>query len=630
MIVIGGALLAPEATRGEAARLVATMAARVPGVGRAEPVTAPGLAAFVTGGGRAMVLPDGCVVCADLDVVNLDELVAGHEDRDAGSAVAGLYVREGLAGLQRLRGGFAIAIWDPRSRRLSLIVDHHGIKRLYWARGRDGLAFASRAAALRAVPGVDGTVDPTAVYHHLNFSFVPAPASIFSGILRLPPGHQLAGPAAQPTITAYWEPVFAEARIAPEMAATETYRLAQEAVERCARGASAKEAGAFLSGGTDSSTVVGLMSKASAERVNAFSAGFDERRYDELGYAELAARHFNAAHYTVVVGPQRAFAALPGLVEAYDEPFANSSALGTLFCAQLARECGVTRLLAGDGGDEIFGGNERYARDRVFGAYHRLPAPLRHAVLEPILDKMPETAPSVLGRAKRYVRRARLENPDRIYFSGFFFAREADALLSPEFLSAIDRDAPGALVREHFHRAQATSELNRLLYVDLKVTIGDNDLLKVTRTAELAGIGVRFPFLELPLVELWATLPARFKVRGLEKRHLFKRAFRSLLPTEVLAKRKHGFGVPTGWWLKTEPTFHNFARDMLTARRSLERGYLRRGAIEQLFDLLAEDTTPYYGDLLWNVLMLELWAQRHVDARPGPEFESKFHPECDA
>jgi len=342
--------------------------------------------------------------------------------------------------------------------------------------------------------------------------------------------------------------------------------------------------------------------------------GFREPRYDELSYAELAARHFNASHYTVVVGPDRALAAIPALVDAYDEPFANSSALGTFFCAQLARECGVTRMLAGDGGDEIFGGNERYARDRVFGVYHRVPAVLRRGLLEPILDRLPADAPGPLGRAQRYVRRARLRNPDRFYFSEFFFAREAEALLSPDFLGAIDRDAPWKVLRGHFGQARATSELNRLLHVDLKVTLGDNDLLKVVRTAELAGVAVRFPFLDLPLVELWATLPPDFKVRGLEKRYLFKRAFRELLPAEVLAKRKHGFGVPTGWWVKTEASFHALTRDTLLSRRSLERGYLRREAIEKLLDLLAADATPYYGDLLWNVLMLELWAQRHVDA----------------
>ena len=612
---VAGSILAPGASRADGARLVAAMAARVPGAGEPSPLVAGGLAAFATGGGRVAELPGGVVLAADLELVNVDELAGGDADRDPLRLVAALYAREGLAGIRRLRGGFAVAIWDPRERRLHLAVDHHGIKRLFYARGAHGLAFASRAVALLAVPGVSGAVDPTAVYHQLNFGFVPAPGSIFAGVQRLSPGHELSGPADRPAVATYWEPVFAEGRMAPDVAAAETYRLAQEAVERCARGASAKEAGAFLSGGTDSSTVVGLMGKVSGERVNAFSVGFQEPRYDEMSYAELAAKHFGATHYTVVVGADRAFAAIPGLVEGYDEPFANSSALGTYFCAKLARECGVTRMLAGDGGDEIFGGNERYARDRVFGVYHRVPRLLRRGLLEPLLDGLPADAPGVLGRAQRYTRRARLENPDRIYFSEFFFAREGGALLHPDFLAAVDRSAPRRVLREHFHRARATSELNRLLYVDLKVTIGDNDLLKVTRTAELAGVSVRFPFLDLPLVELWARLPARYKVRGMEKRHLFKRAFRSLLPAEVLAKRKHGFGVPTGWWIKTEPTFHAFTRDTLMSRRSLERGYLRREGIERLFELLAADTTPYHGDLLWTVLMLELWAQRHVDAR---------------
>ena len=185
-------------------------------------------------------------------------------------------------------------------------------------------------------------------------------------------------------------------------------------------------------------------------------------------------------------------------------------------------------------------------------------------MLEPALAALGERGPRPLRRVQRYVRRAAIPNPRRFYSYEFFFAQEGQSLLAPGFLAAAGASTPWQVLEEHFERAGAgASELNRLLYLDLKLTIGDNDLLKVTRTAERAGIGVRFPLLDVPLVELTAALPARFKVRGLEKRYLFKHAFRSLLPAEILAKRKHGFGVPTGLWLRTHPRFQALARDTL-------------------------------------------------------------------
>jgi Asparagine synthase (glutamine-hydrolyzing) len=226
---------------------------------------------------------------------------------------------------------------------------------------------------------------------------------------------------------------------------------------------------------------------------------------------------------------------------------------------------------------------------------------------------LPESTPGVLGRARRYVRRALIPNPQRFYSYEFYVAQNAARLLHPDLVGAITVEAPSATLVRHFHQVEASSELNRLLYLDLKLTLGDNDLLKVSRTAELAGIGVRFPLLALPLVEFTGSLPADFKVRGLEKRYLFKRAFRSLLPPQTLTKKKQGFGVPTGEWIKSHAGFRELAHDTLLSSRAAQRGYFRPGALEELFALHLADATPFYGDLLWTILMLELWQRRHVD-----------------
>ena len=215
-----------------------------------------------------------------------------------------------------------------------------------------------------------------------------------------------------------------------------------------------------------------------------------------------------------------------------------------------------------------------------------------------------------LGKAQRYVARASRPNPERFYSSEFFVAQERALLLNPEFLRAIDPRGPLEIAERHYRAARASSELNRLLYVDLKITLGDNDLLKVTRAADLAGLEVRFPLLDHPLVELTATLPVRDKVRGTEKRYLFKQAFASLLPREILAKTKHGFGLPVGDWLRGHRPFVELARDTLSARRSVERGYFAPGAVDWLFRQHAAGATPFYGDVLWTLMMLELWHVR--------------------
>lgn len=550
---------------------------------------------------------------ADTDLLNLDELralagVAG----DAGSVLCRLYEMEGASFLRRLRGAFALALWDRRNQRLLLAVDHFGMRRLYYARRAGETVFASRIACL--LRGRESTgVDPAAIYSYLNLGFLPAPDTPFAGVRRLPPGHAMYVSGGHHKVEPFWDVRYSEETHREGRAAADIYRLSHQAVREAWGGSKPKEVGAFLSGGTDSSTILGLMTRVTGEPVTCFSIGFREERYDELRYARLSAEHFGSSLHTRIVTPDDAFEALPGLVDAYDEPLGNNSAIGTLFCSRMAREHGVTRLLAGDGGDEIFGGNERYRTDQIFARYGRLPAAIRKGLVEPVLSWLPSPAPGILGRAQRYVRRANIPNPARFYSYEFHVAQNAATLLEPEFLRQVGSAGPQQTLEEHFRRAHATSELNRLLYLDLKLTIGDNDLFKVTRTADMAGVGVRFPFLDVPLVEFTSTLPTRFKVRGLEKRVLFKRAFRALLPAETLAKRKHGFGVPTADWLRTHPGIREMARDTLLDSRTAQRGYFRRGALDRLFEQHAADSSAFYGDIIWTLLMLELWHRRHAD-----------------
>ena len=265
-------------------------------------------------------------------------------------------------------------------------------------------------------------------------------------------------------------------------------------------------------------------------------------------------------------------------------------------------------MLAGDGGDELFGGNERYRTDQIYQLYQKIPRTLRR-LIEPVVFASPPAM--MIGKIQRYIRRSMTPNPER-----YCLWRPLQLFPPEQVLGAAMPSVNGdllAVMRAHYNNAPARSELNRLLYIDIKMTLGDEDLPKVVRTGELAGINVRFPYLDHQLAEFSGRLPAGMKVRGLEKRYLFKRATQTVLPRAILEKKKHGFGLPIGIWLKTDPKLRAMSRDVLLDPKTYQRGYFQRPFIERLMADLEQDNTPYFGDLLWMFLTLELWHRRHLE-----------------
>jgi asparagine synthase (glutamine-hydrolysing) len=368
--------------------------------------------------------------------------------------------------------------------------------------------------------------------------------------------------------------------------------------------------GAFLSGGTDSSTVVGMMSRLRRGPVHTFSIGFEEQRFNELEYARITARKFQAKHHEYLVNGDDCVSALPDMIRYFDEPFGNSSAIPTYFCARLAAQNGVGVLLAGDGGDELFGGNERYRTDKIFEIYQRAPRVLRKGLVEPALQAIP-IRNGIFGRARRYVRRSNLPQPCRFFSYNLLSEHSPNTIFEPGFQDLLGDylEIPAA----YYRHGPAHDPLDRLLYVDVKMTLSDNDLLKVTRMAELAGVRPRFPFLDRSVAEFSGRVPARLKVKGFDKRYLFKRAFRELLPIEVIQKKKHGFGIPVAYWMRTHPRMRELTRDVLLSAKTRQRGYIRPSFTEELLHRHETDETTYYGDTLWTLLALELWFRRFAD-----------------
>jgi asparagine synthase (glutamine-hydrolysing) len=562
----------------------------------------------------------GVQIAVDADLYNLEELfdILAREGSNTAQmtlaeTLASLYLLRGPDFVQHLQGAFSVAIWDERRQHLLLAVDRFGFKTLYWSLETGRLLFASRVGAVRAAQDVPAEVNPGAITQFLLFSAVSAPLSIFKGIERLSPGFVSVFEGGKVATKRYWDLEYHEDLSRDERYwARELREEMRAAVHRHLVDCTAPKTGAYLSGGTDSSSVVAFMSDR-FKPTNSFSISFPIEGYNEIGFARTIAERFATHHHERCLSPEDAAGTIPKLIRYYDEPFANSSAIASYHCALLARENGVDTLLAGDGGDELFGGNSRYATDKQFALYHSVPGWIRRALIEPVVSLLPATD-GWLSLPRRYIRRAQIQNPRRILSYNLFLNMEAQKIFEPGFLEQSSEPAWLAIAEEHFRSARASNELNRLLYMDVKMTLADNDLRKVSGTAELAGVRVRYPLLDLRLAEFAGRIPSSLKLKGMEKRYIFKQAMKGILPDSVLYKTKHGFGVPLGQWFLKNRKLKSLVQDVLRDPRTQQRGYFRREFLEELINLHKQGHAGFYGEIVWYLVALELWHREHLES----------------
>jgi asparagine synthase (glutamine-hydrolysing) len=301
---------------------------------------------------------------------------------------------------------------------------------------------------------------------------------------------------------------------------------------------------------------------------------------------------------------------LPTIAAAYDGPFGNSSAVPTFCCARFAKAAGMDHLLAGDGGDELFGGNARYVRHKVFETYRRLPRLLRTRLLEPLAAAINgRSMPSPVRKLVSYVEQARIPLPERFETWNLFYREGMASAFDPEFLASIDPERPMRTMREVWDSCPSADLLDRMLWYDWKFTLADNDLRKVSRMCELAGIEVSYPMLDEEVVDLSIKVSSGDKISGQELRSFFKRSMRGFLPEEILAKQKHGFGLPFGQWLKTHAPLQELVYDALTGLK--QRAILSRGFIDRVADGHRAGHASYYGYPIWDMVILELWLETH-------------------
>ncbi|HSV50987.1 MAG TPA: asparagine synthase C-terminal domain-containing protein, partial [Burkholderiaceae bacterium] len=461
------------------------------------------------------------------------------------------------------------------------------------------LHFAARADEL--VPA-NAEIDPQAIFDYLYFHAIPSPRTIFKGVYRLPAGHYALFENGQLTVKPYWTPVFSEPRGASFDALRDEFRqLLHEAVATQLDGS---KPGCFLSGGTDSSTVAGLISQV-AGQANTYSIGFDAQGYDEMEFARIAARHFKTEHHEYYVTPADLVRSIADVAKHYDQPFGNSSALPAYYCARMAREDGVTKLLAGDGGDELFGGNTRYAKQRVFGLYDHLPGFLRKGLMEPVLGTGLAARLPLVKKASSYVEQASVPMPDRLQMYNLVMRLGVQEVLTPEFLASVDIAQPLQQQREVWQKTTGCSHLNQQLAFDWRYTLAESDLPKVLGATSLANVDVGFPFLDDRLVAFSMGLPTEYKLKGYKLRWFFKEALRDFLPDEIITKKKQGFGLPFGVWATRDEKLKALATDSLNSLAT--RGIVRPDFIKVLLEQRLQEHPGYFGEMVWILMMLEQW-----------------------
>lgn len=549
----------------------------------------------------------GPVVVAICGRPDWTRLTAGAPaGQDPVAALANAYREAGVRCLERLRGSFALAAIDEASGESLLAIDRIGQQPLFYTTNGGTLVFSTTADGLRGHPGVHLDVHPQGLYDYLYCHMLPSPASIYARVRKLPAAHCLVGRDGAWKVVDYWQPQFHERLDVPvETAHREMMTVIRDAV-RSHAGSGA--VGAFLSGGLDSSTVSGVLAEVRPGAAHTFSIGFRVPGYDESGYARIAAERFGTLAHTYYVTEQDVLETIPAIVAASDEPFGNSSVLPAYFCARLAREHGIGHLLAGDGGDELFAGNERYAKQAVFEHYQRVPGWLRRHALEPLLDRLPASV-APIRKAQSYVRQANVPLPDRLQTYNYLNRFPAAQIFEAEVLAAIDLDQPRRFERETYHRPVDASVLNRMLYLDWQITLADNDLRKVSRACELAGVDVSYPLLDDAIVELSTRIPSKEKLRHGRLRHFYKEATKDFLPAAIIEKKKHGFGLPFGVWLVEHEGLRGLARSRLEALK--RRRLIRADFIDRALALHAQEHASYYGELVWVLMVLELWLAAH-------------------
>ncbi len=542
----------------------------------------------------------------------------GHQFRTETDTevIVHLYEEQGTSCVERLRGMFAFAIWDERRQRLFLARDRIGQKPLFYQEQAGSLSFASELKSLLQLPGASRTVDPHAIDLFLAYQYVPHPWSILKGYRKLPPAHRAVYEQGKLTVERYWTPPYQN----PESNSQFPFQTQQEWSEALRstltesveiRMRSDVPLGAFLSGGIDSTIIAGLMQSMSERPVHTFSIGFPVKQFDERIYAREAARLLGTEHHEYVVEPE-ALEMLPRLAWHYDEPFADSSAIPTMYLSQVTRQ-EVTVALSGDGGDELFAGYDRYRAVSLAQWFDRLPAIVKKMMTASVWQKIPASVEqkSFRRRVKRFLAGLAVP-PERRYLKwvGIFDTDRRYEMYSPEFREQLGTFDSDQFLLEAYQLCPDRDFVTRTTATDVLSYLPCDILTKVDIASMAHSLECRSPFLDHRVAELAAAMPLNLKMKKGRGKHILTDTFSDLLPESIQTRKKMGFGVPLNSWFRNE--LKPLLFDVLLDQRATDRQIFNPAAVEQLINE-HQNLQWDHSARLWSLLVLEMWFQTFID-----------------
>ncbi len=514
-----------------------------------------------------------------------------------------LFQKKGFRCLDDLNGMFAIAIWDTQTHEIFLARDRLGKKPLYYYESGGHFAFASEIKALLKLPFLTRKIRTDAVKDFFAYQYIPDPKTIYSNVHKLPPGYWLKTDGQKTELHQYWDVSFA----APALQSIQDiedglYELVEDAVRL--RMISDVPLGAFLSGGVDSSAIVGLMAGQSERPVTTCSIGFDSERFDEVQYARQVAMQFNTDHHEFTVRENVADN-LAGIARYFDEPFADPSFVPTYFVSQLARQK-VTVALAGDGGDENFAGYSKYRTDQIENRLRCLfPGPLRRSVFPGMAQMAGSMNYPILHKAQSLLGTLALEPDQAFYRTNCFFRQSIwNELVTGKFKQDTEGYDPSEITRHYYHQADSDDHLGKILYTDIKTYLPGDILVKVDRMSMANSLETRAPLLDYRVVEYAASIPSRLKLHGRDKKHILKRAFGQLLPEDILYRKKMGFSVPLAEWLRKE--IRPLAEEIFGSDQDGLAYIFNMEKVRSLWEIHCRGDNLYTQEL-WSMVVFELW-----------------------
>lgn len=514
------------------------------------------------------------------------------------------YQAYGIDLLDHLNGMFSFAIWDEKEKRLFAARDRLGKKPLYYYHDDKCFIFSSELKSLIVNPEISREINIEAIDQYFSFGYIPAPLTIFKNIYKLRAAHYLIWKNGDIRTDKYWDVEYHPDDIAKseDEYLEELVALLKESIHR--RLISDVPLGAFLSGGIDSSTVVGLMSQVSSERVKTFTIGFSEQRYSEVDDAKSVANKFDTQHHEYTVSPN-AIEIIPKIVWHFDEPFADSSAIPTYYVSQIARK-NVTVILSGDGGDELFAGYKRYMEKDQYEIYKSIPRIIREKIIGRIARSLPISAKGrnfLLGVSL-------LEKKQNLEIIELYPYIKNDLFTSNFFDQLRSCDTPGSLI-DYWGGFPQSSLLSRMQYFDTKIYLPDDILVKVDRMSMAHSLETRAPLLDYHLVEFAARIPAELQMKDGKGKYLLRKLAEKLLPKQVLVKRKQGFAIPANEWFQKE--LFEYAYDLLTSSRFEKRGYFIQKNINLMLNEHRKGRRDY-STWIWSLIIFEIWHQTFMDS----------------